>query len=186
MDSADLHFSSNSEATNEDLAFEQMALRPSLRLWWIYLFGFGCVLVVKLTLLLELPDLEWPWRMTVLGGALTLLYLFLKRRLTVYRLNAIELIGREGVFTKRVTRIPLNRVTNYDTHASLLDRLLGLNNIFIDTPGGTGYEMALKQLDQYDAQLLSGRLRKLLAQQKIADAGHNQQLRAVRQRAMIG
>jgi uncharacterized membrane protein YdbT with pleckstrin-like domain len=161
----------------------QILALPSLKVWWLYVIGFLSLLIVKFIFFHEFEVFSAYWRIVVAIGILILGYLYLERITTIYNLNAIELTGREGVFSKTITRIPLNRITNYESQASFIERLLGLNNLLIDTPGGTGFELKLRQLNHIDAENISARLRQLLAQQKIADAGDNQELRSLRQQA---
>lgn len=170
--------------SKQDEPFQILAL-PSLKVWWLYVIGFLTLLLVKFIFFHEFIAFNAYWRIVVAIGILALGYLYLERITTVYNLNAIELTGREGVFSKSVTRIPLNRITNYESQASFIERILGLNNLLIDTPGGNGFELKLKQLNYTDAENISARLRQLLAQQKIADAGDNRELRTLREQASV-
>lgn len=161
-----------------------LVAQPAMRVWWLYVIVTASLLLIKFTLLLQFSWLEPVWRVGVALAAIGLAYLYLQRITTIYQLNAIELTGKVGVFSKRITRIPLNRITNYESHSSFFERLLGLSNLLIDTPGGASYELTLSQLCHRDAERFSARLRQLIAQQKIADAGSNTELRQLRAQAL--
>jgi uncharacterized membrane protein YdbT with pleckstrin-like domain len=171
----------NNQTSNEMV--ESISARPSLRLWALYCLVFLGVLATKFSFFEIIPYAEIVWRAGVIIGALGLGYLYLLRITTLYTINSIELVEYDGVFSRRVTRVPLNRITNYDFRASFLERILGIGDVLIDTPGGTGYELSLTNLNRADADKITNGLRDLIAQQKIADAGDNAALRDSRRRA---
>ena len=132
----------------------------------------------------EEENFELLWRSFVLAGAFYLGYLYLIRVTTSYTLNVLEVAGRSGVFSTKVVRIPLNRITNYECKASFFERLLGLNNVMLDTPGGTGYELTMSRLSKRDSDTIVENLRYPMGQQKIAEAGSNEELRSLRKKAI--
>ncbi|MDE1798052.1 MAG: PH domain-containing protein [Candidatus Micrarchaeota archaeon] len=52
-----------------------------------------------------------------------------------YELTETEFIIRQGVFTRDTIVIPYNRIQNVNTHRTLLERLLGLASLQIETAG---------------------------------------------------
>lgn len=173
-----------SQFNTNNIELEGLVLRPSLRLWVIYCAIFIAALSAKLFFTHEQENFELLWRSFVLAGGVYLGYLYLKRVTTSYTLNVLEVVGRIGVFSTQVVRIPLNRITNYECKASFLERLLGLNNVMLDTPGGTGYELTMSRLSKQDSDTVVETLRYLMGQQKIAEAGSNEELRSLRKKAI--
>ena len=166
------------------LKFKEHFIRPSLKVWFIYVCIFIAILCTKLFFLLEQQNFQLLWRCIVLYGAIQLSYLLLAHLSTSYSVNALEIIGRSGVFSKKSIRIPLNRITNYECNANFIERMLGLNNILIDTPGGTGYELKMARLKKQDSVQIIQHLRYLMGQQKVAEAGSNEELRSIREKSM--
>lgn len=160
-------------------------VRPSLRLWYIYLFAFLTILIVKGTYFEVIPFAEALWKIAVLSGAIVIGYQYLQRATSRYVLSPIELVGYTGVFSRRVTRLPLNRITNYDFRASFLERLVGIGDVMVDTPGGAEFELRIRELNREDATAITEGLRDLLARQKIAEAGDDKDLREIRRRAAL-
>ncbi|PIT84073.1 hypothetical protein COU37_05445 [Candidatus Micrarchaeota archaeon CG10_big_fil_rev_8_21_14_0_10_45_29] len=54
-----------------------------------------------------------------------------------YAIEESEFVIREGVITRHTTVIPYNRIQNINTTRSLLERLLGLASLQIETAGST-------------------------------------------------
>lgn len=175
----------NNQLGTNSLDFDEIIIQPSLRIWYIYLCIFILILLAKLVFMLEQQYFELLWRGIVSAGAAYLAYIFLSHITTSYTVNALEVVGHSGVFSKKVVRIPLNRITNYECKASFLERVIGMNNVMLDTPGGTGYELTMSRLLRRDADLVVGHLRYLMGQQKIAEAGSNKELRTLREKAVV-
>jgi uncharacterized membrane protein YdbT with pleckstrin-like domain len=149
----------------------------------LYIF-FLTALSIKAFLTIQEENFELFWRIIVLAGITYFGYLYLSHKNTTYTLNALEVMGTSGVFSRKTVRIPLNRITNYESSSTFLERLLGINNVMIDTPGGTGFELSMTRLLKKDSELVVGHLRFLIGQQKIAEAGSNQKLKSLRQKAV--
>lgn len=167
-----------------ELAFEDLVVSPSLRIWAIYCLIFLGILSAKLLFLRELDQFELLWRGMLLAGASYLGYIYLFHVTTCYRLNPLEVVGQSGVFSKKIIRLPLNRITNYECKASFIERILGISNVMLDTPGGAGYELAMYRLPDKDSARIVSNLRYLMGQQKIAEAGSNELLKTFRQKAV--
>ena len=144
------------ESSSSGLA--ELVFKPSLKVWGIYLILFVVGLVLKFILMTKFEISPLIWRWIVTSGVLYLGYLYARHVTTSYALNPTEVVGRSGLFSRRVIRIPLNRITNYDCHASLIDRLLGLRRVRIDTPGSTGFELVMTRLRKVDADRILGQL----------------------------
>lgn len=157
-----------------------LIVKPSLKVWFMYLILFILVLVVvggAYVFIPELANMEFLWRIVLLCGLVPLAYQYIRHVTTSYLLNSIELIKRSGVFSRKISRIPINRITNYDFSASFWDRLIGIGDVMIDTPGGDGFELVLKSISIDDADRVMKFLASFIAQQKIADAGSNQKFK---------
>lgn len=161
-----------------------LSVKPSSKIILLYSGLFLCALVLKYMLISEMHNFELIWRAGVLAGTSALAYCFLRRMTTTYTINAIEVTGETGILSKKITRIPLNRISNYETFSSFTERILGLTDVLIDTPGGAAFELKLLELDKKDADCVTKVMRELIAQQKIAEAGSNDKLREMRERAL--
>ncbi len=64
-----------------------------------------------------------------------------------YELGPDELIIHKGILSKLSRSVPVANIDNLAVQRSIFDRLLGVGNICIDTPGGTGYELVFKHVE---------------------------------------
>lgn len=71
-----------------------------------------------------------------------------------YRVQAGELITRQGVLSRQERHIPLRRVQDMRLEAGLLHRLLGVVDVRVETAGGAGVEAELSVLARADAEVL--------------------------------
>jgi len=108
----------------------------------------------------------------------------LARLTSVYTLNPLEITATVGILSKSSIRIPLNRICNYEVRRTFLERIVGLGDVMIDTPGTSGHELVMAELDKSVIDAMLTQLNTLLAQQKIAEAGDNTELREAREDAL--
>jgi len=64
-----------------------------------------------------------------------------------YSLSNEEVTIDKGILNRVHRSVPLANVDNITVHRSISDRLLGMGDICIDSPGGTGYELVLSHVD---------------------------------------
>jgi len=164
--------------------FDELVCKPSLRVWFIYAFIFIAALSIKFYFMVDEQHFELLWRSIVSAGVIYLGYLYLMHVTTSYTVNVLEVIGHSGVFSRKVVRIPLNRITNYECRTSFVERVLGLSNVMIDTPGGASFELIMARLLKHDSDNIVEHLRYLMGQQKVSDAGSNVELKSLREQAL--
>lgn len=162
----------------------EIKVRPSLRILTLYITVF-LLLLTSLFYFFENSALfELLWRVVIMLGAITIGHAAISRIHTRYTLDPLDLTEISGYFSKRAIKVPLNRITDYQVSRSFLQRLLGLGNIYINTPGGIGYELILRELTEQDLTTMANGLENLFEQQKIADAGRNEALVSARKQAL--
>lgn len=59
-------------------------------------------------------------------------------RSMIFSVHGSELVVKKGIINKTVKHVPYRAVTNLDTVAGLIDRLLGIGNVKIQTAGKSG------------------------------------------------
>ncbi|MEO0325808.1 MAG: PH domain-containing protein, partial [Myxococcota bacterium] len=96
--------------------------------------------IVLLALVLNDPKSLVPW-LAVLGATTALSLLEYVR--TSYRLTEDALELSTGVLTRRVRRIPLDRIQDLTTEATPLRRALGVVTVTVETAGSAGAEARL-------------------------------------------
>jgi putative membrane protein len=84
-----------------------------------------------------------------------------------YRIEAGELITREGILSRTERHIPLTRVQDIRLEQGVLHRWFRVTNVQVETAGGEGAEASLSVLSQAEAE----RLRKAVFERKSAAAG---------------
>ncbi|MFH5210674.1 PH domain-containing protein [Antrihabitans spumae] len=94
------------------------------------------------------------WSLVAL--ALIVLFALLRWFTTFYRIGAVHIELRTGLFQKKLLSIPRTRIRSVDSEASLLHRVLGLSVVRIGTgtQAGSGDEKFL--LNALDASLVPG------------------------------
>lgn len=63
------------------------------------------------------------------------------------KVNSRQLSLTSGILSKETRSIPLSHIDNFSVSRSLLQNLLGLGTLRIDTPGGYGYEAELADFE---------------------------------------
>lgn len=74
--------------------------------------------------------------------------------LTTYSLEGGSLIMERRAFSVSKQVIPIKSVDNLHTQASVVGRLLSITDVYVDTPGGFGYEMVMRDVPQPAADAL--------------------------------
>jgi uncharacterized membrane protein YdbT with pleckstrin-like domain len=97
--------------------------------WWLYaptLF-FGVLLII------------------IVAGVFIILYVYLERKNTIYRVTNKRIIAQKGVFAKTREDISLKDIRAINVNQSFRERMLNIGNISIVTAaGGEGYEVMRK------------------------------------------
>jgi putative membrane protein len=73
-----------------------------------------------------------------------------------YRIEAGELITRQGLLSRHERHIPLARVQDLRIEQGLFHRLLGVVDLLVETAGGQGVEAELSVLSRTEAERLRG------------------------------
>lgn len=55
-----------------------------------------------------------------------------------------EIEHRIGILSKKIIRTNYHSISNVNLHQTILQRVFGFGDVYIDTPGGTGYEIILR------------------------------------------
>jgi putative membrane protein len=71
-----------------------------------------------------------------------------------YRLENGELITRDGIFSRTVRHIPLNRVQDIRIEQGVVHRLLKVADVHVETAGGKGAEASMSVLSRAEADRL--------------------------------
>jgi len=123
---------------------------PSGKLIKLYAVFFVAVVVIgRLTTHSFQYDVAFWGSVLALGG-LWLFYLYLVRVTSLYTIDAMHITSSIGLLAKTVSKIPLNRISNYEVRQTFFQRMLALGDVFIDTPGSKDFELKMTELDKAD------------------------------------
>ncbi len=147
---------------------DQILVRPSGKLIAFYLTGFVLVLLVGRFATLSFEWAIYGWGVVLVVGLLYFVFSHLTRISKIYTLDSSNLTSQTGILSKQVTKIPLNRITNYRVSQTFSERLMGLGDVSIDTAGGSGVELEVKEMEITEIERFVRRLDQLLAQQRLA------------------
>lgn len=94
-------------------------------------------------LLIANVNVEFPWVALVLIpiGLLVMGYAYVRHRSTRYAITTNEVYRKDGLFSRQVTSLRLDRVQNTSFEQSFLERLLSYGDVRIDTAGTGGTEI---------------------------------------------
>lgn len=106
------------------------------------------------------------WIFVFIIGALYVIYRVIKRYTTLYTLTTSYIQEESGLLNRKVVKIPLSRITNYLVERSLIDRILELGTLNIDTPGSHGFELVLVNIPNDKLAEFTSNLDKLLKEVK--------------------
>ncbi len=73
--------------------------------------------------------------------------------LTTYSLDNGSLVMERSAISVSKQIIPIKNIDNLHTQASVIGRLLSITDIYVDTPGGFGYEMVMRDAPQASADV---------------------------------
>jgi len=107
---------------------------------------------------------------TLLVGALGLVFAVLRYRRWRFELQADALYLERGVLTQVRTVVPFVRVQHVDTQRSPVERLLGLSSVVVYTAGSRSADVTLPGLTPDRADELQARLRELAVETDPGDA----------------
>jgi putative membrane protein len=74
-------------------------------------------------------------------------------------INPHEIVIKSGVFSRRVRHLPLNKIQNVEVTQNLLQRLLGIAKVMIETAGDVETEGHLEFVSKKDAENISAVIR---------------------------
>ncbi|MFT4880407.1 MAG: putative membrane protein [Salinirussus sp.] len=115
----------------------------------------------------NLPPLSVVAGIVVLAAGLVAVWQTAYVRRFSYEVTENTLDIDSGVLSRREREIPYERVQNVDISENVLQRLLGLAQVRIETAGGSGTEARLRYVTRTEA----GRLQELLGERKRRVAG---------------
>jgi uncharacterized membrane protein YdbT with pleckstrin-like domain len=81
--------------------------------------------------------------------------------LTTYSLENDTLSMERSAISVSKQIIPIKNIDNLHTQASIVGRLLSITDVYVDTPGGFGYEMVMRDVPQAAADELLGQVEAL-------------------------
>lgn len=85
-----------------------------------------------------------------------------------YSLEAGNVIIREGIFSRKIRRIPVMRIHNLNTSQGVLARLLKVVRVDIETAGGAGTEGSLTAVSLAEADRIQAFVREEKGQSRLA------------------
>ncbi|MFZ6052386.1 PH domain-containing protein [Halocola ammonii] len=95
----------------------------------------------------------------IVGGILMIVFSILQYQKFTFKVDEKYLIIHKGVLVKDKTKIPLERIQSVHIEEPLLQRLLGLASVQVDTAGSQGKELEVPALETEDAVALQKVLR---------------------------
>ena len=118
---------------------------PSLLLATGSLFRGLLVVVAGIALygILLFANVEFPWVALLLipAGLLLMVYAYVRHRSTRYAITTNEVYRKEGLLSRQVTSLRVDRIQNTSYKQSFLERLLSYGDVHIDTAGTGGTEI---------------------------------------------
>ena len=136
----------------------ELAFRPSFRRMYI---GLGILLVTCTSFsavmflssgleatdfLFAPPFLALPAVFSIVVSVPLILRALRTTYSNKYTINDEGIVAEEGLINKKTRSIPIANIDNIMVERPLLSILFSSGNICVDTPGGTGYEMVLKNI----------------------------------------
>lgn len=133
---------------------------PSLLLSAGSLVGGLLVVVAGVVLygVLIPADFEFRWVAWLLipAGLLLMGYAYVRHQSTRYVITTNEVYRKEGLLSRHVTSLRLDRIQNSSFEQSLLERLLSYGDVHVDTAGSGGTEITFEAVS--NPQEVSGLL----------------------------
>lgn len=159
----------------------ELIVQPAARLTIFMIVAVLAFLAAEFVWLVQLrreqfvsrDDLDLAWRISVVIGAIPILFVFFWRRLTAIILTRSHLTKSSGLLVRRYSRIELSRITNSSARRSLFSMLMGLTDFAIDTPGGQDKnEVSMRFVSVDKARELMARINEFKADGISAAAGN--------------
>lgn len=144
-----------------------LTIRPSMKLPLLYTGVFLFLLTIKALVLGDSEMFVSIWRGGVLAGFIVLGYIYLQHLTTVYSIDDNELTESRGIIARKVVRIPISRITNFQMEQNVTQRLLHLGDLKVDTPGNVSFEIKMSDLDTSNLTNVSRHLSRLLSEREL-------------------
>ena len=142
-----------------------MLFRPSLRRAYFYSFLY-IALITACRLKLDIPA-SHPAVLSAVGILVVVLACAHLARACIQYTLTPELVRVDtGIIARKHDRIPLERITDATARQSVLERCLGIVNIYINTAGSPRSEACFRRILKGDAEEFSVRFRELRKQKK--------------------
>lgn len=144
--------------------------KPSLRRAYFYAFLYAGVVAFARTKV-DLRELQigpgYDPLLVALGILLVLLALAqLRSWCTAYIITGQDVRAISGILARRMAVVPYKRITNVAARQSVLERILGLVNVYIDAAGGDFTEVVFRRITKTEAQQAGAIINKIIAEQK--------------------
>lgn len=147
---------------------ETITIRPAKRILVFYLLAFVAVMVVLFFGLEYLQRhmglaeiiIEFAWKMAIVFSLGRLCYVLLRHLTSVYSISTECVASTVGILSKQHIRIPTNKIVDYRVITPLLERILGLGSVYINTAGNE--ELKMSHISSSDIDMAVLRLDELL------------------------
>lgn len=157
-------------------------LRPAKRILLLYL---GVVAGILYLLALTFRFLHHNFDISYIGlgrlwlsigiiGFGFLCYAFLWRITCEYVISIDRITSKTGILSRRHIHIPLGRVIDYRLMRPIMERLLGLGSLHIDT-AGNDEEIVMQQISEHELAAAGLRLDELLENDNQKDSSSTKQ-----------
>ena len=139
--------------------------KPSLRRAYFFSFVFvGLLLYGRFQTGLD-PRFDKVWY-ALFGVLLVLLaYAHLRRLCTGYIITNHDVQVKSGIIARQFCVVPYRRITNVAARQSVLDRILGLVDLYLDSAGSDVQEVSWKRVTVGDAREAGSILRQIIQEQ---------------------
>ncbi|MDS0477400.1 PH domain-containing protein [Natrinema sp. 1APR25-10V2] len=114
--------------------------------------------------------------LVVVGVIVGIVYEFAYYQRFRYELTADTFDVTSGVISRRDRELPLGRIQNVDIRQNVVERLLGIAAVHIETAGGGETEVSLQYVDEDEAHRLRRRLRRGAIDEEAATAADDDAL----------
>ncbi len=135
------------------------SLAPTLFYWPSTVIAFACPLVIVIWLLQKIPILVTLFVAViffVLAAAVIRIAIeIVSREFTSYTLTDTHLIVQSGIFTRRDSTIPLDRVQSAHVRKALLGQLLHYGTLVVTTAGSGTRLVWLPEPERWEEEIMS-------------------------------
>lgn len=145
-----------------------ITIHPAKRLVVLYLVAYSAVLVLlalgldylRQHLGLAMFVIELVWEIALVAGIGHLCFILLRHLTSVFTISSEYVAVTTGILSKHHIRISMNKIVDYRVITPLLERILGLGSIFINT--GSNEELMMKHISKDEIEVAVLRLNELL------------------------